>query len=98
MAVEPLVLTKPSQLNATRLGRRRFGAGTTRWESRRLPGRVRGEPETQGAYDLSAGTSSVPGGSTVCVRIAPTGAIESVLVKAASARDIDAAGQLVDGT
>jgi len=52
MAGEPLVLTRPSQLNAARLGRRRFGAGTTRRESRRLPSRVPGEPETRGALDL----------------------------------------------
>ena len=97
MAGEPLVLTKPSQLNATRLGRRRFGAGTTRRESRRLPSRVPGEPETRGAYDLSAGTSPVPDGSTVCLPIAPGGATASVLAKAASAHDVDAAGQLVDG-
>jgi len=98
MAGEPLVLTRPSQLNATRLGRGRVGAGTTRRESRRLRSRVRGEPETQGAHDLSAETSTVPGRSTVPVRIALTGAIESVPAKAASARAIDAPGHLVDGT
>ncbi len=98
MAGEPLVLTTTRQLNATRLCRRRVGAGTTLRESRRLPSRVRAEPETQGAHDLSAGTSTVPDGSTLCLRIAPTGATASVLAKAASAQDIDAAGQLVDGT
>jgi len=98
MAGEPLVLTTTSQLNTTRRGRGRFGAGTTRRESRRLPGRVPGEPETRGAYDLSAEPSTVPDGSTVCLRIAPTGATASVLTKAASAHDIDAAGQLVDET
>jgi len=48
-------------------------------------------------YDLSAETSTLPDGSTVFLRIAPTGAIESVPAKAASARDVDAPGQLVDG-
>ncbi len=101
MAGEPLVLTTTNQLNTTRQERRRFGATTTRRQSRRLPSRVPGEPETRGAprltYDLSAGTSTVPDGSAVCLRIAPTGAIESVLVKAAPAHDIDVPGQLVDG-
>lgn len=54
-------------------------------------------PKRVESYDLSAGTSTVPCWSTVCLRIALTGATESVLAKAASAHDIDAPGQLVDG-
>jgi len=55
MAGEPLVLTTTSQLNTTRLGRGRFGAGTTRRESRRLPSRVRGEPENAWCLRLERG-------------------------------------------
>ena len=50
-----------------------------------------------GAHDSSAGTSTVPGRITVCVRIAPTGTTGPVPVKAASAHDIHAPGQFVDG-
>ncbi len=60
MAGDPLVLTRASQLNAARLGRRRFGAGTTRRESRRLPSRVPGEPETRGALDLDGQAQARP--------------------------------------
>lgn len=60
MAGEPLVLTTTGQLNTTRQCRRRFGATTTRRQSR-LPSQCRASPKRVEPYDLSADTSTMRG-------------------------------------